>query len=523
MKHYAGTNKHNYETIDNSDFDNEHYSYNNNNTMISRRERNRNKKKLKLVKKNKGKRYKRKESRAQTKGKVKIVIAMILVLSLGGTYGFLKIYFANHFYLGTTINCIDISGKTVEEAENYIKKETSDYVILLEGRDGVSEEIKGEDFKLKYDEDKNYIIEEIKNQQKESFWIKNFLYGKNKNVDDLIKYDEKELDNIIDNLSIFNENNIIEPKNPQLVYKNGEIQVEDEVYGNKIKKNELKEKIKEYISYKKSILNIEDENCYENPEYTKFSEKILKRKKALEKYKKSAVVYNLGTQEERIDINTMMNWIDMDDEDNSFINEDKVMEFVNEFADKYDTLGKIRNMYSTSGRNVTIKGGDYGFKINREAEKEALIDTLKNNSETSREPIYVQTGMNTIINDIENTCVEIDLTKQYLWFYKDGNIIAEGNIVSGCIANGTITPEGTYKLKYKDKDSVLVGENYRSPVSFWMPFNGNIGLHDASWRYKFGGNIYLSNGSHGCVNLPYELASCIFYNIDEGTPVICYY
>ena len=90
------------------------------------------------------------------------------------------------------------------------------------------------------------------------------------------------------------------------------------------------------------------------------------------------------------------------------------------------------------------------------------------------------------------------------------------------MANGTITPEGTYKLKYKDKDSVLVGENYRSPVSFWMPFNGNIGMHDASWRYSFGGQIYMTNGSHGCVNLPYSLANDIFYNIDEGTPIICY-
>ena len=55
-----------------------------------------------------------------------------------------------------------------------------------------------------------------------------------------------------------------------------------------------------------------------------------------------------------------------------------------------------------------------------------------------------------------------------------------------------------------------------------MPFNGNVGIHDASWRYSFGGNIYKSDGSHGCVNVPKYLASTIFDNIDAGTPIICY-
>ena len=56
-----------------------------------------------------------------------------------------------------------------------------------------------------------------------------------------------------------------------------------------------------------------------------------------------------------------------------------------------------------------------------------------------------------------------------------------------------------------------------------MPFNGGIGIHDATWRSSFGGNIYVAGGSHGCVNAPYSLANTIFNNIDSGTPVVCYY
>ena len=102
-------------------------------------------------------------------------------------------------------------------------------------------------------------------------------------------------------------------------------------------------------------------------------------------------------------------------------------------------------------------------------------------------------------------------------------LITEGDIVSGNVNNDCATPAGIYSLVYKQKDTVLKGEGYASPVDFWMPFNGGIGIHDASWRYTFGGSIYVSNGSHGCINAPHSLANAIYNNIESGTPIICYY
>ena len=69
---------------------------------------------------------------------------------------------------------------------------------------------------------------------------------------------------------------------------------------------------------------------------------------------------------------------------------------------------------------------------------------------------------------------------------------------------------------------MLRGPGYASPVSYWMPFDGGIGLHDATWRYKFGGEIYKTNGSHGCVNMPLSTAKTIYENIESDTPIIVY-
>ena len=101
--------------------------------------------------------------------------------------------------------------------------------------------------------------------------------------------------------------------------------------------------------------------------------------------------------------------------------------------------------------------------------------------------------------------------------------MTHGPIVTGNVKAGNSTPSGIYILKYKQRDTILRGADYASPVTFWMPFNGGIGIHDASWRSTFGGDIYKTNGSHGCINCPYYLAKDIFNNISLGTPIICYY
>ena len=112
--------------------------------------------------------------------------------------------------------------------------------------------------------------------------------------------------------------------------------------------------------------------------------------------------------------------------------------------------------------------------------------------------------------------------KQQLWFYKDGKLINQGPVVTGNPNRGYATVLGVYMINYKQKDATLRGPGYEAKVTYWMPFSGNMGLHDASWRYRFGGDIYERNKTHGCVNSPLYLARTIYESIDEGTPVIIY-
>ena len=135
---------------------------------------------------------------------------------------------------------------------------------------------------------------------------------------------------------------------------------------------------------------------------------------------------------------------------------------------------------------------------------------------------YVRAGgcLGYILKDktatLYNTFVVVDISSQKLTLYHNNEIIVETNIVTGQQYEYD-TPTGIYSIRKKTTDTFLTGEDYFTHVDYWMPFNGGIGLHDASWRRKFGGTIYEKDGSHGCVNIPPEYADDVFYNVDKGT------
>ena len=163
------------------------------------------------------------------------------------------------------------------------------------------------------------------------------------------------------------------------------------------------------------------------------------------------------------------------------------------------------------------------ISTSQKEETEALKQLLLSCKSQEREPVYSQTAAVHDENDYGNTYVEINLTAQHLFFYKEGKLVVESDFVSGNESRGWSTPAGAYPLTYKQRNATLKGQNYSTPVSYWMPFNGGIGMHDAYWRSSFGGKIYKTNGSHGCINLPPAVAKTVYENISAGMPVLCYH
>lgn len=124
--------------------------------------------------------------------------------------------------------------------------------------------------------------------------------------------------------------------------------------------------------------------------------------------------------------------------------------------------------------------------------------------------------------DISLTHVEVDLDNQQLTFIKNGTVIVNTNIVTGMVGSHR-TPIGLYEAHNKQTNCTLTGADYEVFVKYWVSVIGDsIGLHDASWRSVFGGDQYIFNGSHGCINIPEAAMVKIFNNIEDDTPVLIF-
>lgn len=445
-----------------------------------------------------------------------IVCAMIIVSYIG-----VSIFFTNKFYFGSKINSVKATGKTVDEVNNEIEKKIKSYTLKIKGRDNFEAEIKGSDIGLKYKSGDE--VKKIKENQNPFGWIKGIFHGTESTISEIVEYNEDMLKEEIDKLDCFKEENIVEPKNPTFEYGDNGYEIVDAVSGNKINKDLLFESISKSIINGEKNLNLDKVDCYEKPQYTKDSKEVKEAKAILDKYCNSTITYNINGKEKILDGSTISKWINVDDEFKVNLNKDSIINYVDKLAMECNTIGDTRNFKSSLGNTVEVSGGNYGTVIDKEEEVSFLETAIVEGKVTSREPEYLQTAFSKGVDDIGNTYVEVNLSSQHIWFYKNGQLITEGDVVTGNVSTNCATPAGVYRLNYKEKNATLRGENYETPVSFWMPFNGGIGIHDATWRSAFGGNIYYNSGSHGCVNAPYDVANAIFNNIEPGTPVICYF
>jgi hypothetical protein len=252
-------------------------------------------------------------------------------------------------------------------------------------------------------------------------------------------------------------------------------------------------------------------------------QQIDKKQKLINDFATSFIQYNFGKQTEAIDKDLITQWIIFDN-DHIVLDEEKVKNYVDDLAKKYDTVGIERKFVDSHGKTVSVSGGPYGWKIDCEKETEELIRIINQGlQETDREPVYKQKAFIRGIDDIGNTYIEINMSEQKMWFYKEGELFVSTDIVTGNIKRGHGTPSVVGYIHNKARNTNLVGADYVAFVHYWMKVYGSIGIHDASWRNRFGGSIYKTNGSHGCINTPYEKVKTIYNNIEVGTPVILFY
>ncbi len=117
--------------------------------------------------------------------------------------------------------------------------------------------------------------------------------------------------------------------------------------------------------------------------------------------------------------------------------------------------------------------------------------------------------------------VVVSISKQHLWACEAGKQIRSVAVTTGRTLDGDQTPLGSWRVQAKQRHRYLVGPGYRDYVQYWVPFNGDFGLHDASWQtMPFGSQNYRQQGSHGCVHLPTAAMAWLYQWATVGRTVV---
>ncbi len=447
------------------------------------------------------------------------VLGCVIMIGVIGYVG-MSMKYQNTYLPGTRINGMNVAGMSAKAVEDAMEEEAGKYSLRLVLRNDGSETIEGSAIGLHTVFDGN--LENILRSQNPFAWPLCMIKGENYEIETLMAYEDEAIDQAVDSLNAMNPAQVTEPEDAHLSdYAEGEgYSVIPEIEGDLLKPEKVKEEVKKAINELKEEIDLDELGCYEEPSVRSDDEDLTVLAENLNRYVNMTVTYTMGSKKEVLDGEQIHTWLSYAD-GQVVIDEGKISEYVKSLASKYNTAYSKRKFKTSYGPEVEVSGV-YGWRIDQQAEAAALKEALEEGKDVTKEPAYAQKAASHDGNDYGNTYAEVNLTAQHMFFYKNGQKILESDFVSGNISKGYTTPPGLFSLTYKQRDATLKGQGYASPVKFWMPFNGGIGFHDASWRNTFGGTIYKTNGSHGCINMPYAAAKTLFENVYAGMPVICY-
>lgn len=447
------------------------------------------------------------------------VAAAAALVYLAGAF-----FFAGHYYWRTWIDGTDYSFRSREQVREELLNPSVSYELRIKGREDMEDVITPAELEMIYVFDNT--LDKLNAQMTGLKWPVMFFRRGDYELPKMVTFSEEALKERLEQTVFFDKSNLHAPVDAYISGYSREkgYEIVEEYPGTILDFDKVRAAVVEALEDLADTLDLTQGGFYRDAAVKADNKNLARALEKANRYVSAEVTYDWNGEKEVIDGEIISEWITIDGSRVS-LDEEAARAYINGLAKKHDTYGRDRNFTTSNGNTILLKSGSYGWWTDRAGETQALLASIRNGEQVEKEPCFFARGYTTGApgEDIGNSYVEIDMGNQHLYLYIDGEIILESDFVSGNIARGYGTPAGVFGLTYKERNATLRGENYATPVDYWMPFNGNIGMHDAGWRNSFGGDIYMRSGSHGCINLPEEKAEIIYGYMEHNFPIVCYY
>ena len=477
--------------------------------------------------------------------KFKLTIILISVIAALGVLALLYLqrykYYSEHFYPNTVINNMDCSELTLDETKDLIQKTIDAYSLALSDQEGNIYNVSAEQLGLKYKDDGS--LEKIMEKQEPLLWIVKMHSPLTENVSVTYTYDEEAIRSWLSSLACV-QNGVAPTDAYKEQQEDGYWHIVPETNGNQIDVDKALKAVEDAVVAGETAVSLADKDCYVKPnilsdDHALNSEvdslnKEIKRQKLIEELTDVSITLQTDAQENdtvTLDSDKLKEMIVDDSDGDPTVSKEKVTEWVNNWAKENDLYSDDDLFVTYDGVLVHLENGtDTGWSFDLDGTVQNIFTAISNKENGVVKPAVKRKDTGTLLS--EETYVEISIPDQRMVCYDKGILKVDTPIVTGAINNNlsysTYTPSnGIWHITFKKKNHHMRGPiqsdgtyEYETDVDYWMPFNGDIGIHDMTERGAFGGDIYINNGSHGCINTPYDAAKQIYNIVSAGTKVV---
>lgn len=441
----------------------------------------------------------------------------------------LGLYYRNNFPVNTWINGVYCTGKSVEEVNQELTASAEAPVVHILDEEGniYPVDLAETDYEADYTEP----LERFIRRQNPLSWMENMMLRQSYELLPSFSFDEEKLRQLLEELEPVRQDAVKEA-DISIHFSDTQGWVLDNGLEHRLDEERLFQCVQECVADGSYEVDMEQSGCIYDLSPSAWQMTLLSLWEKVEKFQQCGIVYDMGDQMMSLQGGISGSFLTVDQSGLPLLDEagepvvdpEAVKAFVSRLAEEYDTYGKEISFQSTRGDMVQVPGdGTYGTTIDQEAEFEYLMAALAEKRQEVHIPAYIRQGLVRGKNDIGDTYIEVDMTEQKMYYYVDGELVIETDVVTGHTGRRRGTPQGVNFVYNKQRNRVLRGQGYASPVKYWVPVKGAIGIHDANWRSEFGGEIYKTDGSHGCINTPTEAMAQLYEQVEIGTPVIMFY
>lgn len=456
-----------------------------------------------------------------------VAAAVLGALYLGGVA-----VFANVFAPGTSVNGQSVALKSTQALSSEVDSSVSNYSMQVTG-DGLSLSVKASDIDLTVDAD-SYAAS-ARAQSNAWAWPLTALMGEDVRVEGGIGYDEGKLGTLVDDAVTQANASATQPTDARLDYDPSakSFSVTPETYGTALDAEATKRAIVAALSTGQPSLELGKEEILK-PAVTKDSAQLAAAARQANAYLTAAQTLTAnGSVAATVSADQIAQWVSVGDDLSVSLDTAAMTDWAQgELSKQLDTVGTTRSYTRPDGKSCTVSGGTYGWNVDGAALAQTIAANIQAGTAATVEVPWKATAASWNPGGAEwARYIDVDLTEQHVRFYDaSGSVIWESDCVTGDVTEDRGTPEGVYSINGNmGTNQTLIGldENhdgepdYKSKVSYWMPFVDNmVAFHDAPWRGTFGGTIYRGNGSHGCINMPSANAQALYGLVQVGDVVV---